>query len=49
MGRIHDVSSSYSGAYDLFLVTNILAILAAVSCRGYKAAQPGAAGIAATA
>lgn len=48
-GWIHDLTSSYSGAYNLFLVTNILAILAAVSCRAYKPAQPGAAGIAATA
>jgi MFS family permease len=51
-GWIHDLTSSYARAYELFLVTNILAIIAALSCRAYKTEQAGAArtaGIAASA
>jgi len=49
-GRIHDLTSSYSGAYELFLVTNILGVIAALSCRPYKTLQAtGTADIAATA
>lgn len=38
-GRISDVTGSFAHAYELFLVVNVLGVIASLSCRSYETEQ----------